>query len=583
MITFEDNIPRSLNFDNPYFVTNPDWYADAYKKMVGLSLFPASFGNGLFNLLIGIWVCIIGFACMLIGPSPSQLKLALPVGIVAGAVISILYVRYMHRRILFPRGGCMPPSAQKTKVYLWLVPMVIYIAIAVGATLFNDPLYVSIIVGVVFGCIELVAFAKCNKTSMMGISLLLVVVPFLMAYFGLSYSSDPLYAVILAFPNLGIVLVLCGTLHTQASISPSAWRETQERVRRCLEAKNPRRRFVGAAFLCNNIDTQLLPELLEMCWDENRTVACTAQIAVGNTWGPIPREVLLPSHATITSEMPEAQAKMYTEQYSEHRNATVNRWKEHFLKIDELIKNMVEEESESVELIFRLASGENIMCESARSVAIQMLGAMRTPRAYAMLMTLLQHRDRAVYSAAISGFYGADSKAILYLERFFAAEFPWQRIRAMRATRNLLNFLAVTDVEEHAVAQALLEQDIDALLDTDDTCTFAEAITLLPCEDKEDFEVLEGYCTNSRPIIRIMALCSITRERPEQAEPWVVPALGDRSAAVRYAAIKCIVKLRLPDSERLFSRMLMDPHPRIAKLAEESIARINMLRRPIST
>ena len=219
------------------------------------------------------------------------------------------------------------------------------------------------------------------------------------------------------------------------------------------------------------------------------------------------------------------------------------------------------------------------MRQHARITAIEMLGPMRTQRAYATLMTLLQHKDKRVARAAEASFFGADSKAVLYLERFFVAPAAWQRARAIRATRHMLDYLEIFDTGELKVAQALLEPDVDGLLDTPSTNTFAEAISLLPVESQEDVGVLEEYLRNDRPIIRIAALTSLTRQSPDTAHEYVLKALDDPSAAVRYAALLCVENLLPEDVGDLVAQMLYDPHSRVAACANSVMNRLNSFAR----
>ncbi len=580
MMNFEDNLPRTLNYENPISVTEPSWYPAEYKKMVRKCMFPAGFGNGLFNMMLGIWVCIAGLSCMLVGDVVITPVIPLSLGAIGGLILMIVYGSHMQSRILFPRGGCLPFSTDKAKTSTWLLPLIVYISIAAWSVYAGHPLAVTAVVAVVFGCIELLAYSRCNRSSMILVSALLVLLPIGMAYLGISYSSDPFTAIVLAIPNAGIVLVICGTWHSQTSVNRIGIGGLRETIAKCLASNESRSKFVGSSFLCMSIDCNLTAQLLQCCHDDDRVVACTAQIALGNIWGPIPREALLPDKPKLIDGVDDERAERFYEQFTRNRDMTVSNWRDHFVRVDKILLDIAKEDGTAAENLYALASGENMLYAPGRVVAVEMLGAMRTPKAYSLLMTLLQHRDKLISDAAIVGFYGAESRAILYLERFFAANHPWQRIRAIKATRCLLDYLAVFDKSDHEIAKALLEPDVDGLLDAEDTNTFAMAISLLPCDSQEDIEVLEEYCANRRPIIRIVAMYSLSKHNPEVAARWVVPALNDHNPAVRYAAVKCIVKMRLTESETYFRRLTDDPDPKVAQAATTAMRKLERASRP---
>ncbi len=585
MITFEDNIPRSLEFKIPHYDKDPN-FSRKYKKTVVKCAFPSVFVNGLFNLILGLWICIVGIVCLMLGYERFGKPTTMLLGIVAATVLSAIYGRYMQTRVVFPRGGCLPYTAEKTKTYMWLIPLIVYIGLAVFAIVGSAVLMVQITLGAFFGCLEILAYRYSNKSSMLFASLLLVALPTITAYLGIANTTDIYAAIVTNAPTNGIVLVFLGTWCLQRSMAPLNRNANDTQViARNLSSSNYKDRFIAVNRLCNKVDYDLLPDLIKLTVDKEEIVAHIAQMALSNIWGPRPREMSMPTKAVIPPEAPEAQAEAFRTQYETRRSSLLESWKEHNKRVEKAIRQIADDfndDKRPCEIIFELASGEGVLYKPVRRVAIEMLGPMRTPKAYASLMQLIQHKNKEVNQAAIASFYGADSKAILYLEKFFTAKHPWQRIRAIRAARCLLDYLAVFDKSDADVAQALLNQNIDVLFNTDDTCTFAATISLLPCEESQDVDVIEEYCMNPRPIIKIAALFALIKHQPQiNAAKWVVPALGDASAVVRYAAILGVEKLRLGDSDRHYKKMLTDPNKMVANLAQEVLQRFEALKKPL--
>ncbi len=599
MMTVEDNIPRSINLKNPYYIVDPK-YKKAYRKMVQKCIFPAAFSNGIFNIMIGIVVCIAGLVTISAGlDSPMRIWFA-TLGFVVGAIVAWLYARFMQSRALFPRGGSMD-GGSGIPLVMWLVPLIVYIGVGIFGAVAGGSLSTQIVVGAIFACIEILAFSRSgSRTSMLFVSLALLVLPSAMAYFGLVYSSDPFSAVLLAIPNIGILLVISGTIYTQGAIIPSVNKHNREKLFSYLASDNHKRIFQAVAYLCTNIDPKMLPRLLVLSQSDDYLIAYTSQIAIGNMWGAKPREMFMPSQAVILEGAPAEAAEKFSEQYKNRRKAIFDRWMSHFHNVEKTLQELsLNDESDKVfetedssntlskadtlNNLFALAKGENVIYEQGRLTAIEMLGTLRIPQAYSILMELLQHKDKSVANAAITGFFGADSKAVFYIERFFNAKTSWLRRRAIRAARTMLDYLTLFERDDADVAHALLENDIDELFNIDDTSTFAATISLLPFDEPEDVEVLESYCTNDRPLIRVEALAALTKGQPETAIKWVVPALSDSSAAVRYAAIRCLEKLRIGDGLKYFQKMCSDPNQRVAYLADQDRKKLEALMRPTSS
>lgn len=578
MMKFEQSNARTSDYVNPSSIKEPS-YRTIYKKMARRCAFPAGYGNGLFLMAIGLVICIAGFASMFLGRTSPYRAFIFGGGIVLGLIAAYIYCSYMQTAVIFPRGGSMR-APKPAPMILKIVPPLILIGIAAWTTVQGLIIAPMVITGTVIALFIIYGYARSGRNSMLILALIVQAIPMGMGYLGY-VSLDPFTSVLTVLPYQGLVTVMLGVFHVQTVVVPGANRHDRERLRSYLASDNPRKRFMAAAFLSNSLDPELLPEIITCCMDNDRTVAYTAQVALGNTWGPKPRELFIPIE-TMVANLPSEYREQYVQEAEKRCGILREKWAEHHKAVEAKVVEMAQEGGDTLENLFSLAAGTNILYDKARTFAIESLGSMRTPRAYATLMNLLQHRSKKVAKAAIAGFYGADSKAVLYLEKFFAGATSWVRRRAIRATRSMLDYLLTFDEAEADVAYALLENDIDGLFDIDDTCTFAATISLLSADEPEDVEILEGYCENERPLVKIEALASLTKLCPDAAKQRVIGAMSDFSAPVRYAAILCAEKLMLPNNGELFARMLQDRNPRVAQLAGQAAARHQQVMRPRS-
>ena len=578
MVKFEQCYPRTSSFINPATVNDPE-YRRRYKALSRKCVFPAAYGNGIFHIGVGLALCIPGLATMFFASQNTGLRpITIGVGLVIGIVLAYFYCSYVQTRALFPRGGSMPVGMHRVSIGALVIPILAFIAAAVFAWFNANPAFPAIVAATVLALINTVAYAHTAKPFTLVLSFIMQWLPYLLFMAG-RVSQDPFNATASTVGYIGLLFVMIGVFSTMGSMGMRPGRYNREQVRSFLTADNPAHRFMALCFLCSNVDANLLPEIAACCRDEDETVAHTAQIAFGNAWGPKPRELYV-SVDEMVANVPERYRGQYREQVEAQRRAILERW----LKINEIVEQKVvqiaEEDGPALENVYALASGQDVRYPQARIVALEMLGLMRTPRAYATLMNGLQHRSKSVAQAAVNGFFGADSKAVLYLEKFFTGPRAWIRRRAIDGARTMLEYLEVFDQDEAAVARALLEPDIDGLFNSDDTGTFAATITLLPAEERADLDVLEQYCENDRPIVRIAALSTIARQRPDAAAKWIVPSMSHPSAAVRYAAIVCAEQIGLPDRAQQFQRLLHDRNPRVAARAMQALERLQNLVQP---
>lgn len=566
--------PRVGGFVNPFKLNDPK-YRNAYMKLARSSAFPAGYENGLFNTVVGLIVCIAGLVCLAVGLESSMRYVALGVGAVLGVVVAYLYGKYIQTKALFPRGACIMLGDGKRSMLLIVGPVIAYIAVPLALYFAGNSAYQYFALGAVCALIEQHAFSRSQGRNILAVTaFLLFIVPYIVSQM-IGASPDLFANLMSVLPYEGVVYVCTGAYLTHKATSIVPRSHDRELIRLLLSSDNLSRKYLGLSYLSASLDSDMIPDLAKCMQHENYVIACTAQIAFGNLWGPKPRELSLPPNYGAPSGSQSAFRMQYQQRFEENRKNMLSRWTKHHQLVEEKVAELAAQNDEATESVFALAEGKNVLRHHARITAIEMLGSMRTPRAYATLMTLLQNPDKSVARAAEAGFFGADSKAVLFLEKFFVAPAAWQRARAIRATRCLLDYLEIFDADEANLARALLEPDIDGLLDTTDTCTFADAISLLPAESRADIDILEEYFRNDRPIIRVAALWSFTRQCPDIAHDYIVQALDDPSAAVRYAAVACVENIIPEDVSDLIVKMIDDPHPRVADRAAKAMNRLN--------
>ena len=576
-MNFESNNPRTSSLINPFYVKDREYNA-AYKKMATKCTFPAAFDNGLYHVLVGVWICVMGFSGLAMLTIGNEI-ISFAIGLVLAFVITYFYGRYMQVKVMFPRGGTMLRSRGNAKTVYWLIPVIFLVGYPIYAIVSGNPLAVEITIGCVYALLGVLAFAKTSRTGLLFLALLLLAIPLLMVYMGFA-SNDVLNEIVLVSPYEGIVFVMCGIWMQQRAIMPNINRHDRELLKEYLTSGDEKKQFTAASFLCGSVDPVLMPELLDLCQNDNLAVSYTAQVAMGNIWGPKPNELFGQQATDMRNDIPEEYRQQVAEQMEARRKTVHDRWLKHYEIVENTLHEIASENGETQEKLYDLAAGKNVRYTQARVIALEMLGTLRTPRAYSTLMDTLLRKDKKIAIAAMHGFFGADSKSVLYLEKFFVAKSSWIRRRAIRATRYMLDYLAIFDENENAVARALLEPDIDGLFDSEDTTTFAATICLLPGDTEDEIDIIEQYCENSRPLIKVEGLCTLSRLQPERAVNWVLPALNDPSAAVRYAAIKCVAKLRLPQSMDVFRRMSSDTSPRVARLASMNLEKLQAAMRP---
>ncbi len=588
-------------------------YNQCFQKMVLKCAFPAGFANGLYHTIVGLWICVSGFIGVTFATSTSQetTQINLPIliaGIIAATAISYWYGKRLQLKAIFPRGASIPSEKGHAPVICWILPLIIFAGAPIYATSINASNATPLIIGAIFAVLALVSYAASNKISLLAVSFACMLLPSLLCYFNICMSDTVLDTVLTTIPYEGIIFVACGLILMNSSMSSRVKSYDRKAISSFLNSENSLKKFAALCYLCKKLDPLMLPDLLKFSQSDDYMIAFTAQIALGNIWGPKPEKIdALPSE--LAQKLPEDYIKNLEGQLELQNQEARSKWIAHQTYVEKELEkiasgncqsdneqvsctqeygegdqnaNSNEQTSnqcnnstqniEPVEALYALALGHNVHYDIGRLVAIEMLGSLRTPRAYATLMGLLQHQNKYIAQAAIAGFYGADSSSVLYLEKFFVAKRSWLRNRAIAATRNMLYYLVAFDPQDADVAYSLLQDDIDALLNTDDVITFASTLTLLPAQDDQDIRILEGYLASPRPIVKIQAMRTLAYLAPTKALSHVVSALENQHAAVRYAALKCLDILQSPKKVQLYRQMTNDKNNKISSLARQRLA-----------
>lgn len=566
-MSFEMSNPRTCSLKSPHLVDDPE-YIGEYRQMSMKSAFPGAFGNGLYHIVLGVFVCLASFF-ILLGASLGVFWPIAIAGTIASIAVSYFYARYLQTKALFPQGASMTGSKGDAPLAFWLIPTLIFVACPIIAAVTSNAYIIEITLGSTFSLLAMLSYAKTNRNGLLVLAVLCLAIPVVLAYMGVYQEATDFGVMMTTIPYEGILYVFCGIILMNSAIVPSSRKHDRERLESYLNSDDENKQFSAASFLCSSIDPTFITELLRLAQSENHTVAYTAQVAIGNIWGPKPKGVDDEIPLSLNPNFPQEYREQAQEQMKMHQRAIRDRWLKHYATIEDQLANMVEEDGQALEDLYALVEGRNVYYKQGRLVAIELLGSMRTPRAYATLMTLLQHRDKKIADAATTSFYGSDSKAVIYLEKFFVSNRSWLRRRAIDSTRNMLYYLLAFDESDAAVAYALLENDIDGLFSTDDTNTFAATITLLIGDNDQSIEILEGYYDNNRPIIKIAAMCTLTYIVPNRAQRYVLPGLDSPYAAVRYASLKCVDALRHPNRDQIYQKMMYDRIPAVGELAQE--------------
>lgn len=406
----------------------------------------------------------------------ASIALATALGIGAGFLSEFL----VNALAVMPRGLCFIKSANGKSSFLsWAFPTSCYLAIAVLGWLADSSTSSVLIMDAAFALLLMVPYQRYGDPAFLICSIALFVGPVLLVLTGLITIETLGATVGQVLLTESIILAIFGIHRARNIYAHSVDDIDFDRVKTMLDADNPTQRLLATVFCTGFIDPHLMGPLLVHTRDEERVVAYEAQVAFSNMWGPTTDDMLAyydRSMERLDDDMDDDLREMFEEE----REDVIDEKRVHQEEVEEEARKLPAEQAEGFDALCALAQGERVIVPQARLVAIEVLGCVQSPRAYAIALQTLTSDDPDVAHSGEVAFYGADPSAIVYLERLFASGKAAFRSHAVRAAAQLLAFWNSRDPERCETARALLEPSLDKLLSDPDLDTRAHALSLLP-------------------------------------------------------------------------------------------------------
>ena len=567
MIDFQICNPRTSHFVPPKTGMDGSLLAD-YNKLAARSAFPACYQNGLLHTSFGLFSVIAGAACSLsryftAGAGIAFNPLIVIAGIVVAAILALLFGYIMQVKVFISRNLCFFSNDNPAPLIRVIVPFVAYAAVVVFCIVDGSNYSIIAAMGCGYALIALFTYYKCGRTGLFTLSLLAFVIPTAFARFGFLPFPDLLGNAGLAMLLNGVLFTSCGTMFLQIALQGLVQAGQREKLHEFLTSGEKRKKFLALSYLCTQLDSRVLSDVLELVYDEEPVIAYIAQVALSDAWGPEVEKNYVPAEINWTSEVVREARVRHSEQV---QDALIKRWMKHYSLVEGNMRELVNESRQGLENLIRMAYGD-VVYAPAQFIALELLGCTQTPEGFKALLRCLLASDSKVAKSAITGFYGAGIDAIPYLTQLFDAPRAWIRRRAIYATRSLLDHLRRFRNADVTVVYEMLKEATDKLMQADDTGTFAAAIQLLPLENEEEIEVIEAYCANDRPLIAIEAMRALSEPHPDRAKRWIYDALFDSLPSIRYAAVKLCVALGSKEASFEICKIVKDEKDPLVKSA----------------
>ena len=558
MLDFQTCNPRT-----PHFVpakTGMDGnLLGQFNKLAARCAFPSCYQNGLLHTAFGLFSVISGAACSLskfftAGVGISFNPVIIIAGIIAAAILSFLFAYVMQIKIFVPRNLCFYSNDGSPPLVRVIVPFVAYVAVAIFCIVDGSNYSIIAALGCGYALLALFTYYKCGRSGLFTLSLLVFVIPTAAGRFGFLPFPDLLGNAGLAMLVNGVIFTTCGTTFLNIAINGFNHTMMREKLHEYLTSGDKRKKFLAVTYLCTQLDSRVLGDVLDIVYDEEPVIAYIAQVAISDAWGPEVEKNYVPGEINWTSEVVREARVRHSEQVQEE---LVKRWMKHFTLVEGNMRELANESEQRLKNLIRMGLGD-VVYKPAQYIALELMGCTQTPQAYSALMRCLLASDHKVVKSAIVGFYGAGVDAIPYLEKFYVANRAWIRRRAIYATRSLLSYLRRFRNIDVSLAYEMLSDGLDTLMHADDTGTFAAAIQLLPLETEDEIQIVEAYCANDRPLICIEAMCALLEPHPDRAKRWIYDALFDSLPSVRYAAVKLCVALGTKEASIEICKIVKD-------------------------
>lgn len=544
------------------------------------------------EVTLGVWILLLGIICLLTHNNDGMSRIGWALS-VCTLLIPMLLPHFLEREFVVPSGLIIKTTERGTVCRgITVTIALLYALLGIWATVVSYSPF--IIVGCLFALVLLGLYTYCGQTRLFGLSvwglLACSLSPLLASYLNMPLSG----AVGIAILAFGIVATISGI---RAFLKPyldmadaqmdeaggadpllltNEWFSPEE-IDRALHSHDADIRYMTCDFLCSYLEPQALPALLEAAFDEDSAVAFMARKAITVIWGPdvdalfkmqleqdLGRSGLFGrQRIVITREQLESinRERLALEKGSEH----------HEREVENVLRGQVASSESAMDALIRLSLSSDT--GEVRHVAIELLGSTRLHRAYATLIQLIlgNGSNRHVVSAAVEGFKGASSSAVVHIEPLFSDEREWIRVAACNASIGLVDTLERVDCADSLLARGMLHDTVFSLARNGKPVTRATIMELLAHYGDEAIGTLEHSCEDQFAFVRGEGVRALTLAGATCAPPHVLDALKDSRAYVRSCALNCVAYLRIFEAEDLVASMVDDEDTEVALLAKRLI------------
>lgn len=453
-------------------------------------------GSMLFSAGIGIMVYALLFD--LSDYLPLSPLVSVASAVVLGIVAAVGADDIVRLHYIMPRGICfLAHRANPYSPLSWVLPLACFLALAVLGMLQASASGLLLAMSCLIALVPLVSFKRCGEGGFLVCSIALFVAPTLCSMVGFydQTSLSTLAGEVLLTES--IIVTVFGIERARSLYARSEDDIDFDRLDACLHSDDPAQRLLACVFCTGFIDPKLMGPLLERTRDEDRAVAYAAQTAFSNMWGPNTEELMNASVGFGRSARSEGDLPDDLQQILDDERADLLDVKMmHQEEVESEARQLPKDQEKGYACLCALATDEHPLVPQARIVALEVLGCVRSPRAYAIALSTLLSDDPQVERAAETAFYGADPSAVIYLEQLFANGKAAIRRNAIRAACQLIAFWNDRDSARSETIHLLLEPSVDKLLSDPDTEIRALSLSLLPLSQPRTLAYLRSLRTS---------------------------------------------------------------------------------------
>lgn len=537
--------------------------------------------------VFGLWATAVGIVLILFNVD-GGINFVVALCLIVSLALFWVIPRYLNDEFLIPSGLCL--KAPKKPVVNWTISGAtagIYIVIIVLAQIRSASPFLT--VAGLAGLLFVIVYARSGNMRHLfegaWVALGMAAAPLIGDLFhntGVEYAGTALL-----IAGVGLLVVGCreffkmvfdlvrapdpGTVPGPDDEPMSRnWFSVKE-LEELLTSSDRRVRYLCTAFLCEYARPQILPELLRATHDQDPFVSQVARRALANIWGPDPDEVMR-MHIDSSFGGRKSKGRLLTaEQIQEldKRQKVVERDSiAHEREVEKILSTKVGTDEDALSTLISLAQADDGGDDDVRLVAMELLGATHSHRAYATLIQLIMRGDREITGNAAEGFRGAASGAVIHIEPLFSDPREWVRIAGVNAGIEMLADLRSTDKADASVALEMMHDDVKRLAHHPRPVTRAMSLELLSYYGSESLSTIEEACRDRFAMVRGEAVRVLTLMNSDAATSYVLEALRDQKAFVRATAINCAAYLKLDEALPVVTELTQDADREVAALAQ---------------